>query len=300
MGKGANDMTDKPTFDLAELQTRRDKAINNHEWWICSTSDLLAAYAAGERFLTGAYLTGASLRGANLTGANLTEANLRGASLTEANLTGAYLRGAYLRGANLRGANLTEAYLRGANLTGASLTGASLRGADLRGANLTEADLTRASLTEADLRGANLTGADLTRASLKGANLTGADLTNTCLDPQAVIPTKMQETLRKTFDVDANGYFIAYRTRVSLHITPETEYEVGKEYIAPVFSVSTETDCHPGRYFATQDWLNTNEGYADPEWVTVRVHISDALAAWDKFRCRKFTVIAGDPRKAGV
>jgi hypothetical protein len=124
-----------------------------------TATELLAAYAAGQRDFFQADLRKADLRKAPLCGANLEGATLEGANLEWANLEGANLGRATLEGANLGRANL-----RWANLEGANLGRANLEGANLFGADLEEADL-----EEADLRGTNLRGANLRWADLSGA-----------------------------------------------------------------------------------------------------------------------------------
>jgi len=167
------------TFDLQAFQVKHDAAIKFSKYWTCTTVELLAAYAAGERDFRRVKLEGANLRGAILGGAKLVDANLRGANLEDANLydanleganlEDAYLEGAYLRGANLYGANLNDANLRGAILESAILVGAILEGANLEGAILNDANL-----YDANLYGANLVDAILEGAYLNGARGVGA------------------------------------------------------------------------------------------------------------------------------
>lgn len=96
-----------------------------------SAEELLARYAAGERFFDGANLGGADLARANLAVARLCGANLRAADLDGANLAGASLRGANLRAADLRAANLARASLARANLADTDLGGTYLLEVDL-------------------------------------------------------------------------------------------------------------------------------------------------------------------------
>ena len=118
-------------FNLETFRAARDAATTKGEYWSCSTAELLATYATGER---------------NFRQATLRQADLRWADLSEATLRGADLSGATLRRADLRGADLSEATLRRADLSGATL-----RRADLRWADLSEATLRGADLSEADL-----------------------------------------------------------------------------------------------------------------------------------------------------
>jgi len=169
---------------------------------------------------------------------DLQGADLRGADLQEANLRRADLRGADLRGADLEGADLRRAYLQGADLEGADLQRADLEGADFEGADLQRANLEGANFRGANLQRADLEGADLEGADLRGANLQGADLSDTVLDfrniPNAEVDGFSQQ----------DSWCIGYRTKKSQYVS-DTEYRVGEEYTAPVFSTGT-TECHPG------------------------------------------------------
>lgn len=156
----------------------------------------------------------------------------------------------------------------------------------LVGASLDDASLDDASLDGASLDRARLNGASLDKASLVGASLDKASLDGTCLDPQAPIPDATQALVAAGLAPDADGYVFAWRTRTS-RCCGTTTYLPG-EYVAPVFSVSP-TDCHPGLYFASREWLDRGHRFAP--LVQVRVHVSDIHAAGAKFRCRKFTVL---------
>ena len=183
--------------------------------------------------LRGADLKGANLRGADLQGAGLRWADLRWADLKGADLKGAGLQGADLRRANFQGANLREADLRWADLRRADLRRANFQGAYLQGADLQGADLRWANFQGAFLQGAYFQGADL-----RWADLQGADLSDTVLDfrntPNAEVDAFSQQ----------DGWCIGYRTKRSQYVS-DTEYNVGEEYTAPVFSTGT-TECHPG------------------------------------------------------
>lgn len=87
-----------------------------------SASELLAAYARGDRNfarwdLAAADLKNATLKDANFFLANLTGANLSGADLTRCNFSQATLTNANLRGANISGASFDAAVTFGADLT---------------------------------------------------------------------------------------------------------------------------------------------------------------------------------------
>jgi hypothetical protein len=222
----------------------------------------------------------ANLADANLAGADLADADLRGADLAGADLRGANLAGADLRGANLAGADLADADLRGADLAGADLRGANLAGADLRGANLAGADL-----ADADLRGADLAGADL-----RGANLAGADLSGTCLDPAAPVPVLTDDEITaaglEIGEHEGRAIVRGWRTCKSQHVG-SNEYTPGW-HEAPVFSVSVETPCHPGIYFASMAWLIRE--YEIPHVVRCWAYRDELIHAGDKWRAKRIFV----------
>lgn len=182
-----------------------------------------------------------------------------------------------VEGANLEGANLTGANFARANLEGANLAGASLAGANLEGANLTRADLAGASLEGADLEGADLARADLT----------GAILTDTCLDPSSPIPAITDDDIVEAgLEIDGD-YVIGWRTARSMH-AGSTEYVPGMRYVAAYFSVAA-TECHPGLYFASRAWVQSE--YPESDHIRVRCARADLHRAGKKWRCRSFEVI---------
>lgn len=110
-----------PTFAMTQPAPAAD---------IATASDLLQAYATGQRSFSSVILSEVDLNEADLKGADLSYADLSGSDLTGANL-----RGADLSYANLAEANLTEADLRGAMLIGTNLKTANLTGAFLAAAD---------------------------------------------------------------------------------------------------------------------------------------------------------------------
>lgn len=88
---------------------------------IATATDLLQAYAAGQRNFEYVILADTDLIGADLKGCDFSYADFSGA-----NLSGCNLRGADLSYANLSDANLTEADLRGAMLIGTDLRTATI------------------------------------------------------------------------------------------------------------------------------------------------------------------------------
>jgi hypothetical protein len=137
---------------------------------------------------------------------------------------------------------------------------------DFYGANLTDADLTRANLTRA-----NLTDADLTRANLTG----------TCLDPEAVIPP--QDLSGWEQDTE---YVYGWRTRRSVYYGSHI-YAVGA-HRAPYFSVSSETECHPGIYGCP---TREEAERISPDVVRYRARKSDTLCVGAKWRHRAIEVL---------
>jgi Pentapeptide repeats (8 copies) len=137
-----------------------------------------------------------------------------------------------------------------------------------------------ANLLWANLFWANLSGANLSKADLRGADLRGADLTGTCLDPAAHVPT----TDLSAFERDGDK-LICYRTAKSQH-SDNADYSKPGVYVSPTFSVSTETACHPGIYFATQAWIEGH--YPGVAVVKGYVLASEAIKAGDKYRAKRF------------
>jgi len=167
---------------------------------------------------------------------------------------------------------LETAVKSGAYLSGANLWGANLSGADLAGANLS---------------GANLSGANLSEADLRGANLSEADLSWTCLDPDAQLPAISDEEITQAgLEIDGDWVY-GWRTKRS-QVVGNAIYEPGI-YTAPVFSVDTETSCHPGIYIAGEAWLRDN--YPGTDIVRCRCRRIELLHAGDKWRCKQLEVL---------
>jgi uncharacterized protein YjbI with pentapeptide repeats len=256
--------------------------------------------------LQGANLSGASLYRANLRRANLREADLRSAALQCTIMHGAVLYNANLQGADLRGTNLRGAILRLANLCNADLYGAVLYKADLCGTNLRDADLQYADMRGANLRGANLYGANLYCADLRGADLQdaclnatelcytdlqGAVLTGTIIDPDAPVPdTGLSEYLAEQgVTVNKHGMFTGYRTSLSA-FAEVMIYSAGRTYTAPVFSISTEDECHPGLHLcATLDECKNEYHYS--RYIKVVTNIRNTMLVGGNIRTKRFRVM---------
>ena len=177
-------------------------------------------------------------------------------------------------------ANLREANLQGANLQGANLQRADLQNANLQGADLQRADLQRANLQGANLQGANLHGTNLQRADLQNANLL-----RTCLDP-SIKPNGLIEGFEQEGE-----YVYGYRTQNSPVVDPGfQQYEVGKSYVAPIFSTSN-TACHPGLYlYSNIKYVKYN--YPDHKIIKVKALAREIHKTNEKWRCKSFKVVA--------
>ena len=218
--------------------------------------------------------------------ANLSRANLSRANLSDTNLSDADLRRADLSDANLSRADLRRADLSGADLSDADLRGADLRRADLSGADLSDADLSGADLSDADLRGADLSGADIRRANLRGADLSGANLSDTCLSPRLTLLARL---FAKECPTLRTGGRVVYRTAVSQFVG-STNYQPGRTYTAPVLSWSVETECHPGIYAASLQWMRQEFPYN----TLVRCYVRDGewtITAKGAIRCSRIRVL---------
>jgi len=184
---------------------------------------------------------------------------------------------------NLSGVYLCKTDLFGVNLIRSNLSEANLTKANLTRANLFRADLSGANLTEANLIGVNLSEANLYRANLSKTNLTNANLQGTCLDPQVQVP----ETDLSCFETEGD-YIIGYRTKGSMHKS-NTIYEPGKHYVAPWFSICTETSCHPGIYLATLSWLK--DEYPFSLYVKLKALKAETLKVGNKYRAKQIWVL---------
>ena len=182
------------------------------------------------------------------------------------------------------GADLRRADLRDADLQKAKLYSANLQSANLQGAKLQVADLRYADLQKACLRDAKLQGADL-----HGAYLHGAKLTGTCLDPDAVIPELTdEEIISAGLRIEGDRVY-GRRTRKSRWVG-NTDYTPGLQYWCPVFSVCTETECHPGLYLASDKWLDSCDEYDGCERVDCYCLRSELVHAGDKWRAKRLWI----------
>jgi uncharacterized protein YjbI with pentapeptide repeats len=139
-----------------------------------------------------------------------------------------------------------------------------LDNADLSGVNLRNAILSNANLGGTNLSGANLSNTHLNHLSLKNTNLK-----ETVLDPRNKTPQLSdEEILSSGFEIDGD-FILGWRTRKSQHMGT-TIYTPGMVYTALLFSTCTRTDCHPGIYLASSNWLKDVYG-SDISYVRVAV-----------------------------
>jgi hypothetical protein len=186
--------------------------------------------------------------------------------------------------------NFWDTDLSGVDLSRLNLYAANLSGADLSGADLSGANLSGANLSGADLSGANLSGANLSGANLRETIFTGTVLTNTILDPNAKLPKLSKKEIEEAWLEIQGDRVYGWRTKYSQYIG-NTRYTVeGSPYVAPVFSVDTETSCNPGIYLASKEWLVENYGKC-PSLVRCYCLRSELLHAGDKWRCKRLWVV---------
>ena len=104
----------------------------------------------------------------------------------------------------------------------------------------------------------------------------------------AQLPVISDEDIRAAGMLVDGDWVTGWRTVKSQHCGT-TEYLPGQHYIAPYFSVDTNTDCHPGLYVASKEWLATN--YPGDPIVEVKFNKYVLLHAGDKWRVREFDVV---------
>jgi len=208
------------------------------------------------------------------------------------------LEHAFLRGANLSGADFTHT-----DLTDAMFTDADLTDANFMNTRLINTIFKRVTLTNADFRGADLNGAILVSTNFTGVNLTDADfggthlrdiiftratLTRTCFDPEASIPTLTDEEILAA-GLEMDGEWV-YGWRTEWSSIKQEKYVPCKEpYVAPVFSVSQNTPCHPGIYLADRKWLVREYGKYVPV-VRCRCKRYELIHAGDQWRAKRLWI----------
>ena len=144
----------------------------------------------------------------------------------------------------------------------------------------------RANLYGADLRRADLSGANLSDANLSDADLRRAYLRDTCLSPEL---HKLHRQFCRECPPLATGGRIVFRTAKSQHVG-STEYKPGRTYTAPHLSFDCATDCHPGIYAASLEWMQRE--YQDRQLVVCYVRDGDwIISAKGAIRCKKLRVL---------
>jgi hypothetical protein len=112
-------------------------------------------------------------------------------------------------------------------------------------------------------------------------------LGGTVCDPNAPIPViPNQEIVDAGLEIEGDRVY-GWRTRYSQHCGNQ-QYKPGQCYEAPVFSVCTKTDCHPGIYLAGREWLEKD--YAG---LSVRCYCmrNELVHAGDKWRCKRLWIV---------
>jgi len=124
------------------------------------------------------------------------------------------------------------------------------------------------------------------RADLSRADLNGADLNNTCLDTNLIV---LQRKFAKECPPLATGGRIVFRTATSQHVGSTTYYP-GNTYTAPILSFDCATDCHPGIYAASLEWMQEN--YPDETLVVCYVRDGEwVITGKGAIRCKKLRVL---------
>jgi hypothetical protein len=183
--------------------------------------------------------------------------------------------------------NLSCANFSNKILSGYRFYYSDLRYSDLSGSRLDGACLYGVDLREANLSGADLAQANLSRTRLEEANLSGANLKNTVLDPRAK-PSDIPDERIVRAGLEINGGFVlGWRTQVSTHVGM-TRYEPGAIYVAPIFSICQETECHPGIYLSGRRWLENHDYYA---LVRVACLRKELVNVGDKWRAKRILVL---------
>ena len=152
-----------------------------------------------------------------------------------------------------------EAFGKRANLSNTNLSCTNFYHANLSCANPSHANLSYTDLSYVNFSNADLQGADLQNADLRGANFYNANLDETCLSPDAPVPSLTDAAITAAGLTVDGLYIIGWRTARSRHCG-STKYEPGTCHVALYFSVDTATPCHPGIYFASLEWLGVEYG----------------------------------------
>ena len=163
---------------------------------------------------------------------------------------------------------------------------------NFKNADLKKCNFGESNLDSANLAGANLTDANLEYASLEGLKLKDTILKGTCIDPKAKAPKAIKAALKKAgLKIDKAGkWMYGYWTFESPNCGKNT-YKMRKEpYVAPYFSISHKSECHPGIYLAGQEYMEAE--YTGFSWVKCRCLFSEIIKVEDKQRCKRLWVLS--------
>lgn len=120
------------------------------------------------------------------------------------------------------------------------------------------------------------------------ANLADADLAGTCLSTNLYGLQRM--FCKQCPTIGKHGGKIVYRTAESQHVG-STQYVPGNTYVAPYLSFSSETECHPGIYAGSLEWMLEN--YSDKPLVKCYVRDGDwVISAKGAIRCKRLRVLS--------
>jgi len=251
--------------------------------------DVIKKHTRWKKSLPGgkrAVLTGKNLTSVNLAGIDLSEAVIVKANLTQSHLRGINLSNAVMKGTIFARANLDGAILSHADMSETNLLYANLTNADMRKTRLTGSVLAYAKLNRADATGANFTDVDLRYTSLVDTNLNNTILDDTCLDKRLY---QAQKLFLKECPMLHTGGRIVYRTKRSQNVG-STTYIPGHTYVAPYFSFSSETACHPGIYAASLNWIKRELSYTS----LVRCYVREGdwvITAKGTIRCKRLRIL---------
>jgi len=286
-------------------QKELNKVLDLHEQWLRGQKggqqailrDMnLAAADFSNRNLTGIDLCSSILTGADFTGCVLKEAVLIGsdcsqaifyeASLVRANLTGMTAHDVSFTDANLSNAVLSHSNLRGARFVETILSYAFLNDCNLDKAYFIDAILYGTSLLQATVEKATFSGTVLSKSNLAEVSMETAIVAKTSLDPK--LHTQLRQFCKECPPLRTGGR-IVYRTHRS-PVIGFTTYKPGHTYTAPVLSFSAETDCHPGIYAGSLQWVTS----AYPCFPIVECYVRDGdwtITAKGAIRCKKLRVL---------
>lgn len=146
-----------------------------------------------------------------------------------------------------------------------------------------------ASFAGCDFINCNFKNACLRDMDVKNTHFVNCDFTSTVFDPKAKMPP-----LRKNHGFEKVGRrLIGYRTKRS-RFAGSNFYRLGETYTAPIFSVDTETECHPGLYVLPSHDAFYNEfnlfELRDYGMIKVSFSPKDLLEAGEKWRVKSFKV----------